>query len=64
MAGRKAMDPDRYQMKDVKRRLTAVERFYQKQDAALQRINLRLKRRITHLEATQAYLKGFYPEEE
>ena len=51
MAKPKQMDPDRYQMKDIKRRLSAVERFYQKQDAALQRINLRLKRRITHLES-------------
>jgi len=40
--GRKAMDPDRFQMKDIKRRLNGAETRIQRQSETLQKFRLRI----------------------
>ncbi len=48
---RKALDPETYQRRDIKRRLSAIEAYQQRIDAQLLRIHGRLNRRLTQLES-------------
>ena len=55
----KAMDPDRFQMRDLKRRLTASERYQERTDARIQRMQLAFNRRIKFVES---FLEPFVKE--
>jgi len=45
------MDPDVYQMKDIKRRLTSSERYNARLEAKLDRLRASIERRFAKLEA-------------
>lgn len=42
----KQMDPDRYQMRDIKRRLSAQEKYYARLDARILRLRAQTVRQI------------------
>jgi len=42
----KQMDPERYQMRDIKRRLTACERYNAKLEAKLTRLAAQIQRKL------------------
>ena len=54
-----AMDPDRFQMRDIKRRLTASERYQERTAARIQRLEAGFNRRIKFVES---FLKPFVKE--
>ncbi len=60
----KAMDPDRFQMKDLKRRLTASEKYQERLAARIQRVERGYERRMTFVEAAlESVAKCFHEEE-
>ncbi len=57
------MDPDRFQMKDLKRRVRMAEKSAQKANDRIDRLNTRIVNMATASKQFEAMLKKFFPRE-
>ncbi len=62
--GRRAMDPDRFQMRDLKRRMAEVEKKLIYQSASMARFAGVLKETRGAIVGLDLFQKGFSPEQE
>jgi len=60
----KAMDPDRFQMKDLKRRLTASEQYALRLASRIQRLEAGFTRRMSFVEAALESVAVVYNDED